>query len=282
MPNLGNALGAAAGAGSAAFPPLALAGLGVQAGSAIIQAIRAAKQKKLANGINAQRPTLNRTAASQEFENRARTMANSTRLPNQAYYENLLGQQTAQTANKAQQTSNSSAEAIAGLTAADRNQREGLNQLAGQGADYRLQSEQNLNNALAMKQGEELNMFDYNKNQPYQTQVLRKQALTDASNRNLEGALGSAGQLANDALTSSLYSKALNGQNGQYRGNMQADAQGVQLQDTNASIGGNMGTGTSNFGDQYGNNPDNPGSSNFGGNLLKKVGIKPRVRSYSK
>lgn len=281
MPNLGSALSVGLGAGSAAFPPLAAAGLAVQGVSAIAQAIRAAKQKKLANQINAQRPTLQRTQASQEFENRARTMANSTRLPNQGYYENLLGQQTAQTANKALQTSNSSAEAIAGLTAADRNQREGLNQLAGQGADYRLQSEQNLNNALQMKQGEELEMFDYNKNQPYQTQLLRKQALTDASNRNFEGAIGSTGQLANDALTASMMNKANNG--GGVSSGMRV---GSQNQETDNSLTINSPMGGTNAGND--SNPfmgpnDEPASS---GNLFKKAGIgkkpKPFMKSYNK
>lgn len=202
-----NTVGAGLEAGGTAFPPLAALGLAIQGGSAIAQALRSAKQKQMANQINTQRPTFNRTAASLEMEQRAKSMANSTRLPNQAYYENLLGQQTSQTANKALQTSNSSAEAIAGLTAADRNQREGLNQLAGQGADYRLQSEQYLANSLQNAQGEQLEQFDYNQNQPYQTNMLKKQSLVDASNRNFQGALGSAGQLANDALTLAMASK---------------------------------------------------------------------------
>lgn len=281
MANLGNAIGTGLTIGGAAFPPLAAAGLAVNGISAIAQAVRAAKQKKLSNGIDTKRPTLERTKASQEVENRARTMANSTRLPNQAYYENLLGQQTAQTASKAMQTSNSSAEAVAGLTAADRNQREGLSQLAGQGADYRLQSENNLNNALAMKQGEELEMFDYNKNQPYQTNVLRKQALIDSSNRNIEGAFGSLGQGINDTLTASLYNKALNGQKEQ-AGIADAVEGDDALPDTNSSLGANPAIYGSDFGGLNGNDPGAPKS---GGNLFKKAGIskpKPLIKSYNR
>lgn len=215
-----NTVGAGLEAGGTAFPPLAALGLAVQGGSAIAQALRAAKQKQQSGLINTTRPTFNRTAASLEMEQRAKSMANSTRLPNQAYYENLLGQQTSQTASKALQTSNSSAEAIAGLTAADRNQREGLNQLAGQGADYRLQSEQYLANSLQNAQGEQLEQFDYNQNQPYQTNVLKKQSLIDASNRNLQGALGTVGQGINDAFTANAYNNAYGaGQGGQSNGN---------------------------------------------------------------
>lgn len=236
---------------SSGIPWLQALGLITQGSSAIVQGSRAAKQKALANHISAIRPILQQTSASSEFENRARTMANSTRLPNQGYYENLLGQQTAQTANKELQTSNSSAEALAGLTQADRNQREGINQLAGQGADYRLQSEQNLNNALAMKQGEELNMFDYNKNQPYQTALLRKQSLIDASNRNLQGSLDTLSQGFNDASTLNGYQQFL-GNNNQQVPNMQTGSLGGNTEEVN---------------------------SGFGGNLLKKAGVKSGTRS---
>lgn len=245
-----NQVGSGLEAAGTVYPPLAAVGLGLQGASALGQAIRAQKQSQLASKIQANRPVLQRTTASQEFENRARTMANSTRLPNQAYYENLLGQQTAQIANKGLQTSNSSAEAIANLTNADRAQREGINQLGAQGADYRLQSEQNLNNALQMKQGEELNMFDYNKNQPYQTVMLRKQALIDASNRNLSGALGTLGQLNNNAFVSNQYNQALGGE--QQTPNMET---------------GSLGGGTSEAG------------GGFGGDLIKKAGIKSGTRS---
>lgn len=172
--------------------PLLIGG-GIAAGSALVKGVRAAKQKKEANRLNPMRPEMTRTKGSVESENRARAMANSSRLPGQSYYENQIGSQTARSANAAMQTGGSTGEVIAGLSQADRNAKDQLAGLGVSGAQFKAQNEGMLQNALQSKSAEEMEMFDYNRNQPYQTTMLRKQALIDSSNRNIEGAIEDIG-----------------------------------------------------------------------------------------
>ncbi len=221
--------------------PLLIGGA-IAAGSAIAKGVRSAKQKKLANGINPIRPTLNRTQGSVESENRARILANSSRLPGQSYYENQIGSQTARTANAALQTGASTGEVIAGLSQADRNAKDQLSGLAASGAQYKRQNEDLLQGALANKSGEEMEMFDYNKNQPYQTQALRKQALIDSSNRNAEGAIediGNFGSLTAQGmgLGTSTQRSSMSGTS--FTGKIKRKPLSTYGQDTNIGLSGN-------------------------------------------
>jgi hypothetical protein len=193
------------------LPLTLLAPLALQGISAGAQLIRSAKQKSLANKMNPKRPVMERTSASKELENRSRAMANTSRLPGQGYAEAQIGAQSARSANKMINTGGSTGEIIAGLGNVDRNAREATNELTYAGQQNRLNSEQYLGNALSMKQGEEREMFDYNKNQPYQSAELEKQALIDASNRNFEGALSTLGNLSGDIGTADMYSRVMTG-----------------------------------------------------------------------
>jgi hypothetical protein len=178
-------------------------------GSAIYKGIRARKQRKEANKINPIRPEMTRTSASKEQESMFRNMANSTRLPGQSYAENKLGAQTARATNAILGTGGSTGEIISGLTNVDQNARESANDLAMKGAELNQQNKQMYADVLSNVSNEEKELFDYNKNQPFQTETLRKQALLDASSRNTDNALSSLQDTASNVGNAIGYKKAL-------------------------------------------------------------------------
>jgi uncharacterized membrane protein len=167
-------------------------------GGAIVKGIRARKQRKAAEKINPIRPEMVRTNASKENEAMFRGMANSNRLPGQAYAENQIGAQTARATNAIQQTGGSTGEIISGLTAVDENARKSTNDLAFQGAQLNQQNKQLFGQVLNNVSEEQKDIFDYNKNQPFQTETLRKQALLDASERNTDNAIDQATDVASN------------------------------------------------------------------------------------
>jgi hypothetical protein len=65
-------------------------------------------------------------------------------------------------------------------------------------------------NVLRNVSEEEKDIFDYNKNQPYQTDVLRKQALLDASSRNTDNALSGLQDTASNVGNAIWYKNSLN------------------------------------------------------------------------
>lgn len=167
-------------------------------GGAIAKGIRARKQRKEANKINPVRPEMVRTGASEENEAMFRNAANSTRLPGQSYAENQIGAQTARAANAIQQTGGSTGEIISGLSQVDENSRKATNDLAFQGAQFQQQNKQLFGQVLNNVSEEQKDIFDYNKNQPYQSDVVRKQALLDASSRNTDNAIDQATDAASN------------------------------------------------------------------------------------
>lgn len=178
-------------------------------GSAIYKGIKARKQRKEANKINPIRPEMQRTSASKELEGMSRMAANSTRLPGQSYAENQIGAQTARTNSAIMRTGGSTAEIIGGLTASDENARQATNDLAVKGAELNQQNKQALGNVLNNISEEQKEMFDFNKNQPYQTDVLRKQSLLDASDRNTDNAISGLQDTANNIGVAAGYSKSM-------------------------------------------------------------------------
>jgi hypothetical protein len=193
--------------------PLIVAGA-VAAGGAIAKGIRARKQRREAAKIDTTRPILERSRASIENEQNARQAAGSTRLPGQSIAENAIGAQTARATNSIQQTGGSTGEIINGLTNIDQNARNAGNDLAFQGAQLNQQNKSALTNVLNNVAEEEKEIWDYNKNQPFQTNSLRKQALLDASARNSDAAIQEIQDGAKNMATSYQYGKALNGGGG--------------------------------------------------------------------
>lgn len=169
--------------------PLALIGMGVDAG---MKAQTAYTQNRKAKELEARakvRPTLGIPTALQEKANLAKNMANSSLLPAQGYYENQLGSSTARANREIQNTGGSASDIIAGLTQVDANNRAQLSGLAAAGAQNQQQNMGNYGNTLSEVAGQQNEMFDYNQNQPYQSQQLKIQSLRDASNRNLNNAI---------------------------------------------------------------------------------------------
>lgn len=187
----------------------ALVGGAIGLGSAIAQGIRARKQRKEADKINPVRPLMERTRASKENQALFRQGANSTRLPGQGYAENKIGAQTARATNAVLGTGGSTSEIISGLTKVDQNSREATNDLAMKGAELNLQNKQLYGDVLNRVSEEEKELFDYNKNQPYQTDVLRKQALIDSSARNTDNALSGLQDTAQNVGNAIGYKNAL-------------------------------------------------------------------------
>lgn len=169
--------------------PLALIPLAISLAAGGAQAYSAAKQRKKASKINPSRPTMGLPSAIKEKTNLAKNMASSSLLPAQAYYENMIGAQTARNVRDIKKAGGSSNEVISALANSDEKSRAQLNSLIAQGAEYQARNKELYGNALSEKADYEMEMFDYNQNQPYQTAMLQKQALIDASNRNYNNAL---------------------------------------------------------------------------------------------
>lgn len=187
----------------------AIAAGAIGLGGTIYKGIKARKQRKEANKINPIRPEMTRTGASKELEDMSRNAAMSTRLPGQSYAENQIGAQTARTNKAIQETGGSTAEIISGLTASDENARRSTNDLAFQGAQLNQENKRLFGNVLSNISEEQKEMFDYNKNQPYQTDVVKKQALLDASARNTDNAISGLQDTASNIGVAAGYNKAL-------------------------------------------------------------------------
>lgn len=178
--------------------PLALIGMGIDAG---MKAQTAYAQDRKARELEAkagQRPRLGIPTALQEKRNLAKSMANSSLLPSQGYYENQLGASTARANREIQNTGGSASDVIAGLTQVDANNRAQLSGLAAAGANNQQQNMANYGGVLSEVAGQQNEMFDYNRNQPYQSEQLKIQSLRDASNRNLNNAISSGIDIASN------------------------------------------------------------------------------------
>lgn len=144
----------------------------------------AKKQQAQADSITLARPSLSRTQGGLEGEQLARANAST---PNDAIYslgQNQINQQEA-ARNRAITTSGASgSDILSNIIKSDRETRDAS---VGNLSDaYRRQfsNRQDLYDQLGKKSAEELNIFDYNQNQPYQNDYLKKQNLIDASQRN--------------------------------------------------------------------------------------------------
>lgn len=215
---------------------------GIGLGSAIVKGIRARKQEKQGEKQleqdMASRPVMGRTNASIEQEQQAREMANTTRLPGQSYAENAIGAETGREANKIEQTGGSAGEIIGGLTGVNRNALNSRNDLAYQGAQLNQENKQMFSNVLNNVSQDQKDIFDYNKNQPWQTKVLRQQAIKGAYNTNMNNAIDTGFNALNNGVTAYQYGQSLK------------DNNGVAMP-TNYSSGGGGNIGIQGYGNSY-------------------------------
>jgi len=176
--------------------PLALIGMAADAGMKAQTAYTQDRERRKLEASGKVRPTLGIPTALQEKANLAKNMANSSLLPAQGYYENQLGASTARANREIQNTGGSASDVIGGLTQVDANNRSQLSGLEAAGSENKQRNVANYGNTLSEVAGQQNEMFDYNLNQPYQTEQLRIQSLRDASNRNLNNAISSGVDMA--------------------------------------------------------------------------------------
>ncbi len=167
--------------------PLILAGASI--GLSAYKAAQQKKQARIAAADAGSRPVLKVPTALQESANLSKSVADNSLLPAQGYYENQIGASTARANQAVQSTGGSASDVIAGITQNDANARGQMNELAAQGAENQQRNKQAYTGVLSDVANQQNEMFDYNQNQPYQTNMLKSQALKDASFRNLNNAI---------------------------------------------------------------------------------------------
>lgn len=184
---------AAIGLGSAAF----------KIGHGIHQKNLARKAEK--NNI---RPTMAEPAALREEADNARQQAGTTRIPGQSYAENQIGAQSARDVNRITQTGGSTGEIINGIGRVDENARGATNDLAFQGAQLNQQNQAMYRGVLDKVADNQMQRFDYNQNQPYQTKFLQNQQLKQSGNANITNGIDTLGDTASNIGVASGYRKA--------------------------------------------------------------------------
>jgi hypothetical protein len=157
----------------------------------IMQAAMGAFQMKQANKINPERPTYE--IPQEILANKAmyESQANSSRLPGQSTLENNVSAQNANTIERVLQASSSSGDILNAISGVGHNSNMQMNDIAIQGANMQMLNRDKLagaNNTLAEYRDQE---FDYNKNQPYELDLMRKRALEGAAWGNMSGSAAS-------------------------------------------------------------------------------------------
>jgi hypothetical protein len=126
----------------------------------------------------------NNLALAIEAKNRASIMG----MPGENVTANRIMQESQNNFNNMLNVGQDSPSVIAGLAALDQNQKDAFVDLGVKGAEYKLDAEKAANagvmNANTALSNQELNEFDYNKNQPYQANAAAASALEGAGNQN--------------------------------------------------------------------------------------------------
>lgn len=199
----GAGMGAVAGPWGAAIGGLAGAGLG------IFQAVKASH-------IHPQRPTYNIPQPINNNVAMYQQMADSSRLPGAGITDNAIYNNQASLVKAALQSGGSAGDILASLGGIGQTTNNSLNQVAQQGAQYQMQGKEGLANANNTLGDYKNNQFDYNQNEPYEQQYMRKMALQG-------GALGNfnttAQNLGNYGMTAMMGGSGYSVPNATYGGN---------------------------------------------------------------
>lgn len=152
-----------------------------------------------AGGINPQRPDYKMPGEIGQNTQMYNALANSNRLPGQSIMENRLNAGVAGGLNEVNKTGGSSVNRLAAITSLNESRNNAVNDLGVQGAVMRLQNMDKLANARGIQAQYRDQEFDYNKNQPYELELMRRRALQEAGLANTLGAAdgmsGVGGQL---------------------------------------------------------------------------------------
>ncbi len=164
----------------------------------------AVAQKKVYKSLNPVRPTYTIPTADTAALQTAQNAADTTALPGQGLYQNQINQTTAAGANKLNQTGGTVGEIVNGLDTLNRNALNSTNSLAEAGAQMNQQNKQLYEQQANNYAQDENTAFSYNKNDPYQTQFLQKQAAKNAWYQNRGGAFSSFGNAVDSGVSDAL------------------------------------------------------------------------------
>ncbi len=186
-------------------------GLGTAAVKAGVQAHRANKDRKRGKALldSAVRPDMQLTEEAKESLQDARQRAGSTRLDGQNYKENNIFANAGRTTKAITETGGSTGEVISGLGKVQDSTNNSLNQLNELGTEQNNYNHAALRGELEKVSNNKKEIFDYNKNQPYQTQVMRGQAKIGASRQEGMNALDTLTDGANNAATTMVAGNSL-------------------------------------------------------------------------
>jgi hypothetical protein len=123
--------------------------------------------------------------------------ADTVRMPGAGIAENAIYGNQSSLVRQAVQSGGSAGDILASLGGIGTSTNNGLNQIANQGAQYNIAGKENLTNANNTLGDYQNEAFDYNQNEPYELQYMRKMALQSAGLANLDATaqnIGQAGQ----------------------------------------------------------------------------------------
>lgn len=155
-------------------------------------------QDWLAGRMNVQRPNYTIPQNVQDNVSMYQNMADSSRMPGYGYAQNNIYGNQASLVRSALQSGGSAGDILASLGGIGQNTNNSLGQLAQQGANYQVQAKQGLAQANDTMADYKNQAFDYNQNQPYEQQYMRKMALQGAAQQNYS----TAGNNVNQAMQS--------------------------------------------------------------------------------
>lgn len=172
---------------------LGIASMALGSISGLNQLLTARSQKRMADRIQAIRPTYQVSNELLENANTARQAANA----NMAGYGTALNNLQAGTAQaaRAAQLAGGGQNALAAIAAANQNQANASNDLATQNAQHRVQMMGNLQNQLGTLADERRKSWQYNQADRYTENSAAKAALTNASQSNKHNAISSLSNL---------------------------------------------------------------------------------------
>lgn len=162
--------------------------------SGIVQANRG--KRLMAENI---RPTYNRPDEVRQSQSIAENSYYNGVMPGQSQLQNQLAAEQASALGSVTNASTSSGDLLDSINKLNYNRNNQLNNIAGQGAQWKLQQQGALQNQLAQSAQFSDKEFDLNKMQPYQDRAAAASALIQSGNQNIYGALDSIGGLAASA-----------------------------------------------------------------------------------
>lgn len=204
-------------------------------------AIMGRRQKRLAAQINPTRPKYEIPSEIGANVNMYNSSASSSRLPAQSLMEDNLKASTSATFNQAQNAAGGSGGSamLAALGRVNQNESNSVNQLNIAGAENQQANKDKLAQARNTMADYKQQDFDYNKNQPYELDLMRKRALIGAAMGNYD-----AGRQENQQLGLALLGSSGKGGGGKKASASANNSGGANFENMNTSSMGVGGSST--------------------------------------